>query len=391
MIAQESALSQLIGDIYDAALAPALWPRVLEQSCSFVGGYAANILWHDVATEQAAVFYRFNVDPYYHDLYIAKYAAMNPLFPASAFLAPGLIYSIGDIVPMAEFVETVFYKEWVAPQEIADALGTNLERTMTSSALFVVMRDVRRGLVDEEMRRRMLLIVPHVRRAAAIGQLIGEHAAKMDALADTIGKVAAGVFMVDADGRIGYANSAGQAMLDQGHVVRARQATLAAVDPDAERELRDAIAAAGRGDAAVGIRGVAVPLGGAQQERWLAHVLSLTSGTRRQAAGSYSVAAAVFVRKITLALPSPLELLAKVYRLTASELRVLHAVVEVGGVPETARTLGISQATAKTHLQHVFQKTGTNRQSELVKLVAGAVSPFADEAPAAGPQGAGNQ
>jgi PAS domain-containing protein len=302
MTSQESTLSQLIGDIYDAALAPALWPRVLEQSCSFVGGYAANILWHDVATEQAAVFYKFNVDPYYHDLYIAKYAAMNPLFPASTFLAPGLIYSIGDIVPMAEFVETVFYKEWVAPQEIADALGTNLERTMTSSALFVVLRDVRRGLVDEEMRRHMLLIVPHVRRAAAIGQLIGEHAAKMDALADTIGKVAAGVFMVDADGRIGYANAAGLAMLDQGDVVRARQATLAAVDPEA-----------GQG------------------------------------------------------------------------------VVDVGNVPAVAKALGISQATAKTHLRNVFQKTGTNRQSELVKLVAGAVSPFADEVPAAGSQGAGNQ
>jgi DNA-binding CsgD family transcriptional regulator len=390
MTSRESTLSQLIGDIYDAALAPALWPRVLEQSCSFVGGYAANILWHDVATEQAAVFYKFNVDPYYHDLYIAKYAAMNPLFPASTFLAPGLIYSIGDIVPMAEFVETVFYKEWVAPQEIADALGTNLERTMTSSALFVVLRDVRRGLVDEEMRRRMLLIVPHVRRAAAIGQLIGEHAAKMDALADTIGKVAAGVFMVDADGRIGYANAAGLAMLDQGDVVRARQATLAAVDPEAGQVLRDVIAAAA-GDDAVGIRGISLPLGGSGQERWLAHVLPLTSGARKQATASYSAAAAVFVRKITLALPSPLELLAKVYRLTGSEVRVLQGVVDVGNVPAVAKALGISQATAKTHLRNVFQKTGTNRQSELVKLVAGAVSPFADEVPAAGSQGAGNQ
>jgi DNA-binding CsgD family transcriptional regulator len=377
MTSQESSLSQLIGDIYDAALAPALWPRVLEQSCSFVGGYAANILWHDVATERSALFQEFNVDPHYHHLYMEKYAAMNPLFPASTFLEPGLIYSIGDIVPMPEFVETDFYKEWVAPQGIVDALGTNLDRTLTSSALFVVMRSVQQGLVDDEMRRRMLLIVPHVRRAAAIGQLIGEHTAKMDALADTLGKLAAGVFMVDADGRIGYANAAGLAMLDQGDVVRAQQATLAAVDPEAGQVLRDVIAAAAAGGA-VGIRGIAVPLGGSRQERWLAHVLPLTSGARKQATASYSVAAAVFVRKITLALPSPLELLAKVYRLTGSEVRVLQGVVDVGNVPAIAKVLGISQATAKTHLRNVFQKTGTNRQSELVKLVAGAATPFAE-------------
>jgi DNA-binding CsgD family transcriptional regulator len=34
-------------------------------------------------------------------------------------------------------------------------------------------------------------------------------------------------------------------------------------------------------------------------------------------------------------------------------------------------TLGISEATAKTHLHHVFEKTGTSRQADLVKLVAG--------------------
>jgi DNA-binding CsgD family transcriptional regulator len=376
MATQESALSQLIGDIYDAALAPALWPRVLERSCAFVGGHAANIHWHDAATEQAATFHLFNLDQHYHDLYIAKYAAMNPLFPAFTFLEPGSVHSIGDVVPMAEFVETDFYKEWVAPQKIADALGTNLERTMASSALFVVMRDVRQGLVDEEMRRRMLLIVPHIQRAAAIGQLIGNHAAKIDALADTLGKVAAGVFMVDAEGRIGYANATGQAMLDRGDIVRTRRAALVAVDPEAARALRETIAAAAAGGA-IGIRGMSVPLGGSHPERWLAHVLPLTSGARQKASATYSSVAAVFVRKVTLALPSPLELLARLYRLTASEVRVLHGVVDIGNVPAIAKALGISQSTVRTHLHHVFEKTGTSSQSELVKLVAGAASPLA--------------
>jgi DNA-binding CsgD family transcriptional regulator len=64
------------------------------------------------------------------------------------------------------------------------------------------------------------------------------------------------------------------------------------------------------------------------------------------------------------------------YRLTAAELRVLMAIVDIGGVPEVAPMLGISETTVKTHLQRVFEKTGTNRQADLVKLVAGFMSPL---------------
>jgi DNA-binding CsgD family transcriptional regulator len=53
------------------------------------------------------------------------------------------------------------------------------------------------------------------------------------------------------------------------------------------------------------------------------------------------------------------------------------AIVEIGGVPEVAPVLGISETTVKTHLQRIFDKTDTNRQPDLVKLVAGFTSPLA--------------
>jgi DNA-binding CsgD family transcriptional regulator len=55
---------------------------------------------------------------------------------------------------------------------------------------------------------------------------------------------------------------------------------------------------------------------------------------------------------------------------------VLLAIVEVGGIPEIAPMLGISEATVKTHLQHVFEKTGVNWQADLVKVVAGFMNPL---------------
>jgi DNA-binding CsgD family transcriptional regulator len=57
-------------------------------------------------------------------------------------------------------------------------------------------------------------------------------------------------------------------------------------------------------------------------------------------------------------------------------LRVLFGIVEIGGVPEVAAAFGVADATVKTHLSRLFEKTGTDRQADLVKLVAGFSTPL---------------
>jgi DNA-binding CsgD family transcriptional regulator len=82
------------------------------------------------------------------------------------------------------------------------------------------------------------------------------------------------------------------------------------------------------------------------------------------------------VRKAALDLPHPLDTLANAYKLTPAEMRVLMMIVQLGGVPEVAPVLGMARPTVKTHLQHIFDKTDTKRQSDLVKLVAGYMTPL---------------
>jgi DNA-binding CsgD family transcriptional regulator len=168
----------------------------------------------------------------------------------------------------------------------------------------------------------------------------------------------------------------GHAMLAEGVVLRVVGGKLAPTDASAEQGLNEVYAMAERGDAAVGVKGIAMSLTALDGERHVAHVLPLTSGARRRAGATYAAAAAVFVHKAALAPPSPLEVIGKFYKLTPTELRVLLAIVQVGGVPEVAEALGIAESTVKTHLQRVFAKTGTKRQAELVELVAGYTSPL---------------
>jgi DNA-binding CsgD family transcriptional regulator len=105
-------------------------------------------------------------------------------------------------------------------------------------------------------------------------------------------------------------------------------------------------------------------------------VLPLTSGSRRAAGAAHAAVAAIFIREAAFEMPSPPEVIAKTYGLTPMELRILIAIVDVGGVPAVAESLGMGATTVKTHLGRLFGKTGTRRQAELVKLVAGFASPL---------------
>jgi DNA-binding CsgD family transcriptional regulator len=121
-----------------------------------------------------------------------------------------------------------------------------------------------------------------------------------------------------------------------------------------------------------------VPLIGKDGERYIAHALPLTSGARRRAGVVNTAAAALFVRKATLAVPSAPQAIGSAFKLTPTELRVLMAIVEVGGVPDVAAAFGIADTTVRTHVTRLFEKTGTSRQADLVKLVAGYTTPLAD-------------
>jgi DNA-binding CsgD family transcriptional regulator len=373
----DEQLSALIGDIYDAALDQSLWLSVLGKTRGFVGGSSSALYTKDAVRKSGKLLYQEgDIDPHYRKLYIEKYAKLDPFTTGHFFAEIEQPIGVADLMPYDEFLDTRFYKEWFRPQRIVDGVTGALEKSVASVVLFTVFRHQRDGVVDDETRHRVRLILPHMRRAVLISKIIDLKTAEAASFADTLDGISAGMFLVDARGRFVHANASGHAMLAKGSLLCAVGGKLAASNDAAEEALHEVFLAAGSGDTAVGTKGIAVPLVTREDERYVAHVLPLTSGARRRAGAGYAAVAALFVHKATLDKPSVPEAIAKTFKLTPSELRVLLGIVEVGGVAETADALGIGPGTVKTHLLRVFAKTGTSRQAELVKLVAGFSNPL---------------
>jgi DNA-binding CsgD family transcriptional regulator len=66
--------------------------------------------------------------------------------------------------------------------------------------------------------------------------------------------------------------------------------------------------------------------------------------------------------------PSP-TLLQELFGLTAAEAVFAAEISRGDGMQAVAERLSIAPTTARTHLTRIFEKTGTRRQAELVRLL----------------------
>ena len=366
-------LADLIGRIYDATVDTSLWPDALDRAAQFIGGSAAVLISKNPTARRVNLFYEAGADPHYLRLYSNRYAELDPLTAGHFFADVEQPLAVSDLIPYDEFLGTRFYKEWVRPQGLVDFVGAVLDKTTTGVAMFGIFRHQRDGIADETTRRCMRLIVPHIRRALLISRTIHSNQAEARTFRDAFDCFGAGAFLIDAQARVVHANTAGRELLNAAEVLRSVDCRLVLGDVEADKTLRETLAAANQ----LSGQDVVLTLRANDGGRYVAHILTLAPEQGRFAIGQRAAVAAMFVRKASLENSLRPDIIARTYRLTPAELRVLLAMVEAGGVREVSESLGVAETTIKTHLSRLFEKTGAGRQADLIKLVAGYASPLA--------------
>ena len=194
------------------------------------------------------------------------------------------------------------------------------------------------------------------------------------ALATTLDTYTAGVVVVADRGRILHANDAARRMFSAATAVSAVNGFLKAHDMEANGKLSNAIALAQRDEATIGAAGIGVALKSSTGEPSIAHVLPLAHGNLRTRLVP-KAAAAVFITQAAGPPPADIAAVADSYGLTAAETRMLEHLAHSESIADTASALGISMNTARSHLAHIFSKTGVSRQADLIALVNRLVPP----------------
>jgi DNA-binding CsgD family transcriptional regulator len=238
---------------------------------------------------------------------------------------------------------------------------------------FGVGRNERQGLISEREIGLGKLLLPHLRRAVTISKVLDVRTIVGERMAEALDALRCAVVLVNEGGSILHANRAAEHMLDKGGPIQSLQGVLQATAPSAASELRSALALATRNEASIGKTGLAICLTEPDVPPIFAHVLPLTGSDFRTRLQPAAVAA-VFIGAPPDAQEGA-DAVGAAFGLTPAETKVLASLFGGRTLAETTATLGITGPTAKTHLVHIFLKTGVTRQAELMRLWTGLISP----------------
>jgi DNA-binding CsgD family transcriptional regulator/PAS domain-containing protein len=265
-----------------------------------------------------------------------------------------------------EWRDSRVYRQWARPQGLIDVMAMPLSLDRAAAGSIGMGRHESKGEIGELEVGAAGLLLPHVQRAVAISRLLDIKSVVASGFAGALDMLAVGVVLTDADLGIIHANAAAAAMLSVGNPIRNERGLLSVRSPPVAAALGAAVRQAAADETGRGRRGLGIPAG-ARAAPCVLNILPLRHGAVRPGLMPRAVAA-VFVSPAAAPVSVPFDALAALYDLTAAESRVFEQIAAGKTKLETAATLGIQPTTVKTHLEHIFLKTGTSRQLDLVKL-----------------------
>lgn len=235
-----------------------------------------------------------------------------------------------------------------------------------AAALVTFSRPETMSDFGRENRAFITKVMPVLQRAMRLHVKVLDTRRRDRLVLESWDRLAQGVILVSETGRVAYANASGERILrSKCGLSIGRGGKLTSAGLSLRAAIRSAIAPDGAVDCfPTGLLSIDGPNGKLP--------LSLLIVPFRDAAGRAFGSeryAAIFVSDPNAEFSSIGDSLVQAYDLTGAEANVAQRLAEGLSMTEIGDDLSITQNTVKTHLKHIFTKTGTHRQSSLIKLL----------------------
>ena len=235
---------------------------------------------------------------------------------------------------------------------------------------FALWRDATAGPFTNEEIHSAELLAPHLVRAARLMTRLSEVRTREHLACEALEQFAVPVFVVNSTGRVRFVNAAGRAMIaarDGLCIVNGQLEALSINETAALSQLIHGAALARRQGYSTSGGSLSVTRKGNSPAFNL--VVAPLSPSRSGTDWPIEDAALVVASRQKPASARAAIMLQKQFNLTPAEIRLIQLVGEGIDPMQMAERLSVSITTIRTHLQRLFDKTGTRRQAELVRLV----------------------
>jgi DNA-binding CsgD family transcriptional regulator len=382
--------SRLLSTVYEAGASPAMWPRLLEELKAANRAHKAFILFNTAGRCDLSLQSGFDEEAVRS--YEAHYFQRDLLllnFVGRATQHGDWIGSDQSVMSTAELRASEIFNDYMQPNGDAYQCGMALSGfEQGHSAGLSLLRSESQGEFGQDTIDLLAFLAPHIKRAFALHQSLSHLRSENADLRYSIEAAGIAAVSLGDRGQVIRTTAAARRLIEARDGLELLSGRLIAITPGERVRLDELIlgaASTGNGDSASPVllnRSISPQAGASLHTAPSGGAMLIT---RRAPKRPLQVVVTPFRSETTfvqdrpcaiLLLTDPDEqpvsraaVLRALYRLSPLEARIVDQLSAGSDVAAIADQLGITANTVRFYLKEIFRKTGTRRQSDLIRLV----------------------
>lgn len=355
--AMSASQQALIGKLYQAALDDSAWAVLCNDIAQAFGAIGSGVVVLPPASSKQflgrssifsdAIIASYEQYYWQHDIWAER----------ASHLGIAQVFSTADIIADRDFERTEFYADYCRPMALYYAIGSVFPIADGQMGLLGIQRVRSQHAYCAQDKAATEAMLPHLQRALQIRHHLAGSSATASAGMQALEALGTAVLLIDARLEIHFANRTARSLLGAD--------IAASLHGSCSSALAQAVRAATAQTPATAPPSHCVRL---QRKGAAPLILTVAPYQPPAGAGTARPCALVIARNPQAAAPSA-QALQQLFGLTPSESQLCQDLARGLSLDAIAAAGGISIHTVKSHLQHVFSKTDTSRQGELIALM----------------------
>jgi DNA-binding CsgD family transcriptional regulator len=370
--------SSLVSTLYEAAEDSRQWTRFVEEYYTAMDSTRGVLCARAPQPGMTKVFlegYTESEKRDYSDYYFQHdevlTAGLHSIEKSSHWMGP-----LEEIYPFKAMEASEIYNDYYSELGMHYASCVMVGATGPYTALgMAAWRSKKDGAFSAEQLKLTELLTPHLKQAFSLSYKLNMLGAEAQALRAGLDGASVAAIALRANGHIVAVSPPAEVLLNRKEVLVRRGSRISAVDAAKDGELQRLIDLATRTSDIdlLAIGGRSIQPGGAMllphPSRPLAFQVQVFPVRASATIWGSSPAVLIFLSDPGATLPSRAQTLKDLYQLSPLETRLAELFLQGIELKQAAERLKLTYENTRFHLRQVFRKTGTTRQTELLRLL----------------------
>lgn len=359
-------ISNLIEEIYLSSIHKNNRSQVLKRLADITSADIALLRIRNKNNTKCTTIYAHNINPQLLKMYNSVYYKEDLFGEIVCHSQEGDTFSDSHHHPITSIKKETYYKEFLSTLDVKHIAFGIAAKTDSNIFYIEIYRKTKEHPFDNGTLSILKNILPHLRNTIMIINKLEELSYKFSLTRTFLDKIPVGIVILKSNLSVLLKNQAAEEIFNEGHTIFIKGDTLTGSTPNSNSTLTSLLRKAARGE-------LYQPKALTLKQDCESFIRLLVTPIKRQfmdlPAECGQASAVVFIDKQSKDNALSPQTLSLLYGLTPQEARLTISLAQGFSLQDYCNIRGVTKNTARSYLKSIFSKTGTRRQSELVKVV----------------------